>query len=294
MGILYGVLTAISWGCSDFIARFATKRAGALRCMLYMQGFGFLLLTLLLFLFHTWGHLFDGSGTQPWMWGILAGVVNTAASLSLFKAFEIGKLSVVAPISASAPALTTVLSYFSGEKLTLFRIAGIITILLGVVLVAGGEKSASTDDLESQQRSGKGLGWAFGSAVTFGILFWILGVHAVPQTGSLATVWLIRLMGATITLAILLLWRLPVRLPQGEGIATARWQMVGMGILDTSAYVLNNRGLQVEQVSVVTVLASLYGAVTVALAALFLHEKIAVLQWTGIAGIFAGIFLISR
>jgi len=294
MGILYGVLTAISWGSSDFIARFATKRAGALRCMLYMQGFGFLLLTILLFLFNSWGHLFDGSGWQPWIWGLLAGVVNTIASLSLFKAFEIGKLSVVAPLSASAPALTVVLSYFSGEKLTLIRIAGIITILLGVLMVAGGEKTSSTDDLESQQRSGKGLGWALCSAVTFGILFWILGLHAVPQTGSFATVWLIRFMGAIITLSILLLWRLPIRLPAGEGIATARWQMVGMGILDTSAYVLNNRGLQLEQVSVVTVLASLYGAVTVALAALFLREKVAHLQWCGIASIFSGIFLISR
>ena len=293
MGILYGVLTAISWGSSDFIARFATKRAGALRCMLYMQGFGFLLLTYLLLQFHQWGHLFDGSGRQPWIWGLLAGVVNTIASLSLFKAFEIGKLSVVAPLSASAPALTVVLSYFSGEKLTVIRIAGIVTILLGVLLVAGGEKPSSTDDPESQQRSGKGLGWALCSAVTFGVLFWILGLHAVPQTGSFATVWLIRFMGTIITLAILLLWRLPVRLP-AEGIATVRWQMVGMGILDTSAYVLNNRGLQVEQVSVVTVLASLYGAVTVALAALFLRETVARLQWCGIASIFAGIFLISR
>lgn len=294
MGIMYGLLTAVSWGCSDFIARFATQRAGALRCMLYMQGFGFLLLTAVLFWFGAWGHLSDGSGSLPWIWGALAGLVNTVASLSLFKAFEIGKLSVVAPISASAPALTTMLSYFSGEQLTWSRITGIVTILLGVVLVAGGEKSASTDDWESQQRSGKGLGWAVGSAVTFGVLFWILGVHAVPQTGPLATVWLIRFMGAAITLAILLLWRQPIRLPPGAGIATARWQMVGMGILDTSAYVLNNRGLELEQVSVVTVLASLYGAVTVALAALFLHEKIAALQWSGIVGIFAGIFLISR
>jgi len=87
MGILYGVLTAISWGSSDFIARFATKQAGALRCMLYMQAFGFLLLTILLFLFNSWGHLFDGSGWQPWIWGLLAGGVNTIASLSLFKAF---------------------------------------------------------------------------------------------------------------------------------------------------------------------------------------------------------------
>jgi drug/metabolite transporter (DMT)-like permease len=45
---------------------------------------------------------------------------------------------------------------------------------------------------------------------------------------------------------------------------------------------------------VVSVLASLYGAVTVALAAIFLREHVSRWQWLGIIAIFAGIFLISR
>jgi drug/metabolite transporter (DMT)-like permease len=52
--------------------------------------------------------------------------------------------------------------------------------------------------------------------------------------------------------------------------------------------------MQLEQVSVVSVLASLYGAVTVGLAATILGEKISRTQWMGIATIFAGIVLISR
>jgi drug/metabolite transporter (DMT)-like permease len=67
-----------------------------------------------------------------------------------------------------------------------------------------------------------------------------------------------------------------------------------MGLLDTGAFVLNNRGMQLEQVSVVSVLASLYGAFTVALAAIFLREKLSPGQWLGIVAIFAGIVLISR
>src|SRR5437762_4078744 len=43
MGILLGLLTALTWGGADFIARFATHRIGALRSMLYMQLTGFLL-----------------------------------------------------------------------------------------------------------------------------------------------------------------------------------------------------------------------------------------------------------
>jgi len=70
--------------------------------------------------------------------------------------------------------------------------------------------------------------------------------------------------------------------------------ILGVGVLDTSAYVFNNLGLQLEQTSVVSVLASLYGAVTVGLAALILREPVSRLQWVGIVSIFAGIILISR
>jgi drug/metabolite transporter (DMT)-like permease len=58
--------------------------------------------------------------------------------------------------------------------------------------------------------------------------------------------------------------------------------------------VFSNRGMQMEQIAVISVLGSLYGAVTVALAAIFLRERISRLQLAGIVTIFAGILLISR
>jgi drug/metabolite transporter (DMT)-like permease len=64
--------------------------------------------------------------------------------------------------------------------------------------------------------------------------------------------------------------------------------------LDTGAFVLSNLGMKIEQVAVVTVLSSLYGAVTVGLAAIFLREHVSRWQWIGIATIFFGILLISR
>src|SRR6266568_6274929 len=139
MGILLGLLTALTWGGADFIARFATHRIGALRSMLYMQLTGFLLLSLLLPTLGGWGHLADGSGWQPWAWGFLAGSFNAVSGLALYRAFEIGKMAVVAPLSASYPALTLLLSWIGGDRLTSARTAGIILTLLGVVIVAGGE-----------------------------------------------------------------------------------------------------------------------------------------------------------
>src|ERR1700752_655771 len=106
-----------------------------------MQFWGAIFVPILLFFARDWGHLFDGSGWQPWAWGILAGAINTFAMLALYRSFEIGKLSLVGPVSASYPALTVVLSLFSGERLTPFRAIGILAALLGVFLVGTGEKS---------------------------------------------------------------------------------------------------------------------------------------------------------
>jgi drug/metabolite transporter (DMT)-like permease len=67
-----------------------------------------------------------------------------------------------------------------------------------------------------------------------------------------------------------------------------------MGFFDTAAFTLSNLGMRIEQVAIVSVLGSLYGAVTVVLSALFLRERIAALQWLGIASIFSGIILMNR
>jgi len=157
------------------------------------------------------------------------------------------------------------------------------------VLVARGEQVPHADDVEGNARSGKGLGWALCSAVGFGVLFWLLGHHIVPRLGAPQTVWMIRATCVLITGVILMSVKQSFGLPHGP----VRWYVWGMGLLDTSAFVLSNRGMQMEQVAIISVLGSLYGAVTVGLAAGFLREHVAKWQWAGIVTIFAGILLIS-
>jgi drug/metabolite transporter (DMT)-like permease len=284
MGILLGLLTALSWGGSDFLARFAAHRIGALRTTLYMQLAGFVLLTISLPWVGGWGHLTDGSGWRPWVWGALAGIINGISTLALYRAFEIGKMAVVAPLSASYPALTVVLSLFSGEHLTPVRAAGIAFVLGGVVFVARGQTAP-------REKSGSGMSWALTSALGFGVLFWLLGTRIVPSVGYASTVWMIRLTSAVLTAVVIILVKQRIS-PPCEG--SVLGGLLGMGLLDTGAFVLNNRGMELEQVSVVSVLASLYGAFTVILAATFLRERLSRGQWTGIVSIFSGIYLISR
>ena len=294
MGILLGLVTALCWGSADLFARFATRRIGTFRTMLYMQLCGFCLLTLVMPRLGGWGHLFDGSGWQPWAWGILAGVLNTSSTLALYRSFEIGKLSIVAPISACYPVLTMLLSALTGERLTPLRLFGLVLTIVGVILVARGEQTPDdANRIGEKTQPGKkhlGVSWALFSAFGFGIMFWLLGLRVVPLLGSSPSVWVIRLTSVVATALVMLVARQAKALPLRRDMPL----LLGVGLLDTSAYVFNNYGMLHEQTSVVSVLASLYGAVTVALAALFLREKVTASQWLGIVAIFIGIILISR
>jgi drug/metabolite transporter (DMT)-like permease len=298
-GILLGLLTALCWGSADLCARFATHRIGTLRTMFYMQLCGFFLLTLALPSLGGWGPLFQANSQRAWMFGILAGLLNTVSTLSLYRSFEIGKLSVVAPISASYPVLTMLLSAFTGERLTALRLVGLLLAILGVVIVSRGETSpvepgdsgqAGTEASPAPKSPNRGVGWAILSALGFGVMFWLLGLRVIPLLGSAPAVWIIRLVSFSTAGLFIALTRNSIALP---GRRNSPW-ILGIAFLDTSAYVFNNYGMQREQTSVVSVLASLYGAVTVALAASLLREPVSKLQWLGIASIFAGIILITR
>ena len=268
MGILLGLATALSWGSADLCARFATRKIGTFRTMLYMQLSGFLLLTACMPLLGGWGHLMDGSGPR------IVGVGHSRwadrihrSTLSLYRSFEIGKMSIVAPVSASYPVLTMLLSVLTGERITPVRLTGMALTIVGVVLVARGEEipdDANPIDEQTQpQKKNIGLGWALFSASGFGVMFWLLGIRIVPMMGAAPSVWIIRLTSVCAPLLVILA-RAGRWLPPAK--RDAPW-ILGIGVLDTSAYVFNNFGMRLEQISVVSVLASLYGAVTVALAA---------------------------
>jgi drug/metabolite transporter (DMT)-like permease len=262
--------------------------------MLYMQFSGFLFLTAFIPLLGGWGHLMDGSGARVWAWGILAGLLNTSSTLALYRSFEIGKMSIVAPVSASYPVLTMLLSTMTGERITLVRLIGMALAILGVALVAREEtmpNDANRIDEKTQPRKKNvGVGWALFSAMGFGVMFWLLGIRIVPLMGAAPSVWIIRLTSVAATTAVILAARRSLAPPPKKD---TPW-ILGIGVLDTSAYLFNNFGMQLEQISVVSVLASLYGAVTVALAALILKEPVSKMQWLGIVSIFVGIILISH
>src|SRR5579863_923702 len=133
LAILLGLTGAFCWGVSDFIARFASRRVGAYRTLFFMQFFGFLALTAYLKWTAGFAHIAT-TGWKPWVLGAIAGVINMIASLALYYSFQIGVMSIVAPVSSSYPALTVALAMLSGERLRTLRGVGLAVTLAGVIL----------------------------------------------------------------------------------------------------------------------------------------------------------------
>jgi drug/metabolite transporter (DMT)-like permease len=291
-GVVLGLASAWCWGSADFAARFTSRRVGAYRALFFMQFFGFILLGVYL----KWSGGFSrgvAPGWQPWALAASAGLLNVAASLALYHSFEVGTLSIVGPVSSSYPALTVALSLFSGERIHLLQGIGLAVTLAGVILASTSfavlrAKTNESGAIESAHLS-KGVGWAIAAALGFGVMFWFLGYHVLPVVAAPVSVWVMRLTSIVALGLVALPARQSLKLPSG----LVWWGLFAAGILDTSAFLANNAGLQLGQVSVVSVLASLYGAVTVLLAWIFLRERLEISQWCGIAMIFAGIVLVS-
>ncbi len=281
MGILLGLLAAFAWGLADFCARFAARQIGNFRTLLYMQLIGLSGLSL-------WLWLIEGTGRWEWSLIGLAGLLavgNTFAGLALYRSFEIGLLSIVSPIAASYGAITLALGILSGQKLALLELIGLIITIAGVVLASG--DFSALGKAGTKKRSA-GIGMALIAAGCFGVVFWGLG-YVTPQLGGVLPTWVMRVVGPVVVLSLAGSLRRDIGGPTGPA-----WPwVIGVGLLDTAAFLFYNFGLQGADSGIVAVISSLFSAVTVLLAAIFLREKLALNQWAGIGGILIGIALVS-
>ena len=297
MGILFGLAAALGWGGADFLARNSARRIGSYPTFVLMQCVGLAALSVYLVVAKDphWAGLsaaLAGPARRAWEWALVAGLLNIAATVSLYRAFAVGKFALVAPLSASYPALTILLALAAGERPEPLRALGIPLVLAGMILAV--IPGSNPVDLAMKPGAGRslrterGVGWALAAAAGFGVLFWLIGFHVAGVLGGALPVWLFRLMGVLALPSLLLPRARPALSLDGM------WgTLVVAGLLDTAAFVANNVGLAAEQISVVTVLSSLYGAVTVLLARIFLRERLSRRQWLGIGLILIGVALVS-
>jgi drug/metabolite transporter (DMT)-like permease len=300
LGILFGLAAAVSWGSADFIAQFSARRIGAYRTLFFMQAVGFLS-GVLYVLLTVPGNGLSGVAadlTGHWPLTIFMGGASGLSMLAFYSALERGTISIVAPIASSYPALTVLLAYASGERLSPARLAGVTCALGGVMLASfaeagpapsGEPSSPGNNPASAAGRLAPGVLLAILCALGFGITYWALGFYAIPAWGAVNTVLIQRLSTVVWLAAAVVPMRRSLAAPSGNG-----WLLIlAVGFLDAFGFLLSNHGFESEQVGVITVLGSLFGAVTLVLAFVFLGERLARRQWFGVGLIFAGIVLIN-
>jgi drug/metabolite transporter (DMT)-like permease len=297
VGIFLGLAAAFGWGVADFMARFATRRMGAFRALLYMQLIGFLALTVLMAATGHWARFFPAFSWSIWEWIVLTGILSVLGALALYRSFEIGILALVSPIAASYPAMTVLLAISTGERLTRAHACGVAAVIAGVVIAALALPARNGADTESETVSARdhrrhllrGVPWALAAALAFGVNYWILGFRVMPVFGGIASVWVIRLVSFLVLAMMAQPLGEPVRLPRGS----TALLIFCIGLADTAGFVANNLAFKQEQIAIATVLSSLYGVVTLLFAAAFLRERLGRRQWAGVLLIFAGVALVS-
>jgi len=283
LGILFGILAATFWGIGDFFITLLTRRVGTRWALLSIQ-----VLSLMAWIVLLLRHSLPALGS-PGLWGILlaTAVCHVLGLAFVYRAFEIGNLAIVSPISSAFAIVTAILSLISGERPPALVLAGSVLLMLGVTLATRGESGAEAP------RSLRGVPEALLSALAFGTMFWLFYFYIEPKLGyavPLVSLKALAVGGSALALVL-------ARPASGGGSVKPSPEVVllaiGAAAADTAAWLTYIEGTHTSYATVVTALASLFSAVTVLLAWRFFRERLAVHQWVGVAVILMGILLVS-
>jgi drug/metabolite transporter (DMT)-like permease len=276
MGIILGLLAAIGWGSGDFAISRVTRLIGVVQTMFYVQLFGIIAICMVLLVRHD----LPTTDLGAWGLGIAANMMSLGGTLLLYRAFAIGTLSIVSPIVSGFAVITTMLALLMGERPGLLALGGAVLVIVGVVIAA---RSPSGDAVGS-----RGIIEAVGAAICIGVYCWAIS-YIIPTLGIAWPVLIGRLLTFLVALGLMVRsGSRPVRLEREV------WPFaVGAAILDTIAFLCFSVGVSGTYVSVVTALSSIFSAVTVLLAWIFLRERLSMSQWVGVAGLLVGVLLVS-
>jgi drug/metabolite transporter (DMT)-like permease len=295
VGILLGLLTATCWGIGDLCVRAAGRTTSAFTALAASQ-----LIALPALLLVGWPSGQIRLAGQSWQIITLTAaisLVNLLGGWLLYRAFTHGTISILSPIVSAFAVVTAALAFLSGERLAVAPLLGIVLAIAGVV-VASISRPAKPTVIASGHRHSvmTGVPEAIGAMLSFGVGYWALKL-VVPSLGGLTTVLVGRMVSFVVVgaLALLLVARSG---GLGAGLGGFRqrrlWAfMVPSVLLDLVANIAYNAGITVAPTSIVVTISSLFSAVTVVLAWIFLRERLALWQWAGVVGILTGIALVS-
>jgi drug/metabolite transporter (DMT)-like permease len=277
VGIVLGVLSALSWGSSDFAGGLASRRIGSLTTATVSQLIGLASLAVV--------SLFAGESRPDEaeiLWSLAAGAGGAIAIASFYRALALGEMGVVAPLTGVVGAgVPVVVSFALGERVGALQAAGIACALAAVAVVSLGSASRPTAWRTLPFVAAAGLGFAF---------FFVAMDRATASSGHLwLPVLMARVGGGSILVAIAIATRgVSVR---AAGRYLPLLVLVGLGDLGGNVFfVLANAN---GPLSIAVVLSSLYPVTTAILAWLILQERLGRPQIAAAALALAGIVLIA-
>lgn len=273
--ILLGGVAAICWAVHDVAVRHISQSVTVLASMMTVLIFG------AIFQFFV---LLGFGGIEPLpihttLYAILSGICFFVAAISLFAAFQRGPVRLVAPIIASYPVLSVAIAMWRGKEVTPGQWLAVAAIGLGVAVVSA---RASEED-SSFPRFGPTIVLSLLATVGFAMTF-ALGQFASEQASE-GSVSLVARLAAVLVLALVTLL---LRASVWPGLR-ALPILCFIGALDAIALrsVIAAGGLPDAQYA--SVVASMFGLLSIILAWLILKEKMNALQWLGCLMAFTGV-----
>jgi drug/metabolite transporter (DMT)-like permease len=269
--------SSLTYGVSDFLGGTTSRRIGTLQFIFFTQLIGALLAV---------GWVVISSEPVP---PVVAVVAATGAGLGLavgvgafFQAMVVGKMSVVAPISATGVVLPVAVGIARGERPSAAQAVGIVVAIAGVALAARppGERQAA--------RAESGFGLALVAAVGTGLFLWLMA--PASRHGVAWAILISRVIPAVALIVVVGVRRTSLRPAFQPRMAGTIVVAALLAFAGTALYALATLH---SQLVIVSVLGSLYPAVTGLLAYHVLGERLGRSQLVGIAAVLSGVVLLS-
>lgn len=271
---------ALVYGAADFLGGLAAKRISAILATALGAASGLVLLLIVLpFLGGTWT-------TADLAWGAAAGVAGTIAIGLLYACLAIGPMSILSPLTAVVSAITPMAwgLVVGGERFGPLGVWALALALVAVVLVG------FVPERGAVRPSARGLLMAVGSGAGIGAYYILIsqtadasGLVPLVATRGVTAVLGFAVAGVVAFVAVRRVRQAdapsPARPERAKGIRLALW----CGVVDVTANALLLLGIRAGDLSVAAVLGALYPAGTILLAAIVLRERIAPVQWAGLA-----------
>ena len=273
MTILFGLLSAFSYGFADFFGAIAAKKVRALAVTTISFSFGLILAVVM--------SLFFGADFSPQTIsaGNYAGISSAIAISCLYAALALGPISIVSPLTAVVSAIIpVVVDVSTGQKLSAFAGIAIAIILIAVVLVA----FVPGQDLTLPTLPA--FLYSIGAGLGFSGIFVFL--DSTSKDSGLGPLVVMRAVGILmLLLGLLFLWLRKRNQPFMERALFSK-SVLWLVLLAGTGDVLGNVSFLVATregaLAISAVLTSLYPVGTILLARFVLKERIAPSQSIGI------------